>query len=152
MGSTDPAYDTYWKRKQLHLAEPRREFPVRRWWATDDLCDIERVYFDAVRDARSVLDVGAGDLRVMRKLQRAGFQGEYHTQDIGEEGTYTYRDLAEVKRSYGAILCLDVIEHLGLREGLTLLRDSIRLLEPGGTIVENTSGNTGLGRRTSANP
>jgi 2-polyprenyl-3-methyl-5-hydroxy-6-metoxy-1,4-benzoquinol methylase len=138
VGSTDPAYDTYWQRKQLHLADPRREFPIRRWWSTDGLCDIEQVYFDAVRGARSLLDVGAGDLRVMRKLQRAGFQGEYHTQDIGEEGTYTYRDLSEVKRPYGAILCLDVIEHLSLQDGLTLLRDSIRLLEPGGALVVQT--------------
>jgi hypothetical protein len=43
-----------------------------------------------------------------------------------------------VKRSYGAVLCLDVIEHLPLREGLTLLRDSIRVLEPGGVIVVQT--------------
>jgi len=135
---TDPAYDTYWKRKQLRLADPRREFPVRRWWSTDGLCDIEQIYFDAVRDARSLLDVGAGDLRVMRKLQSAGFRGEYHTLDVGTEGTYTYRDLSEVKRAYDAILCLDVIEHLPLREGLTLLRDSIRVLEPGGAIVVQT--------------
>ena len=138
MGSSDPAYDTYWKRKQLHLADPRREFPVRRWWSTDGLCDIEQIYFDAIRNASSLLDVGAGDFRVMHKLQKAGFRGEYHTQDIGEEGTYTYRDLGEVTRPYGAILCLDVIEHLPLREGLTLLRDAIRLLEPGGAIVVQT--------------
>jgi methyltransferase family protein len=138
LGATDPAYDTYWKRKQLRLADARREFPIRHWWSTDALCDIEQVYFDAIRDRRSLLDVGAGDLRIMRKLQNAGYRGEYHTQDIGGEGTYTYRDLSEVKRAYGAVLCLDVIEHLPLREGLTLLRDSIRVLEPGGVIVVQT--------------
>ncbi len=113
-------------------------FPVRRWWETEALCDIERVYFDAIRGAASLLDVGAGDLRIMRKFQRAGFPGEYHTQDVGVEGRYTYQDLGEVRRRYGAILCLDVIEHLPLREGLTLVRRMISLLEPGGALVLQT--------------
>jgi len=111
---------------------------VRRWWETDGLCDIERVYFDAVRGAPSILDVGAGDLRIMRKLQSAGYSGEYHTQDVGSEERYTYGDLSEVKRRYGAILCLDVIEHLTLLDGLGMLRAMIALLEPGGTLVIQT--------------
>ena len=102
------------------------------------MCEIERVYFDAVRDAPSLLDVGAGDLRVMRKFQAAGYRGEYHTQDVGSEGSYTYRDLSEVKRTYGAILCLDTIEHLPLREGLGMLRTMISLLNPGGALVIQT--------------
>ena len=109
-----------------------------QWWETEDLCDVERVYFDAVRGAGSLLDVGAGDLRIMRKFQRAGYRGEYHTQDVGAEGVYTYRDLGAITRRYGAILCLDVIEHLPLREGLTLVRKMISLLEPGGVLVIQT--------------
>ncbi len=111
---------------------------MRRWWETDGLCDIEQVYFDAVRTATSLLDVGAGDLRIMRKFQAAGFAGEYHTQDVGTEGRYTYRDVGEVKRKYGAILCLDMIEHLPLQEGLSMLRTVIALLEPDGVLVIQT--------------
>jgi 2-polyprenyl-3-methyl-5-hydroxy-6-metoxy-1,4-benzoquinol methylase len=111
---------------------------VRRWWDTEDLCEIERVYFDAVRGAERLLDVGAGDLRIMRKLQRAGFRGEYHTQDVGSEGAYTYRSLDEVRGQYGAIVCLDVIEHLELREGLTMLKTMISRLSPGGVLVVQT--------------
>ena len=111
---------------------------MRRWWETEELCEIERVYFDVVRGAERLLDVGAGDLRIMRKLQRAGFRGEYHTQDVGSEGAYTYRSLDEVRGQYGAILCLDVIEHLELREGLTMLKKMISLLSPGGVLVLQT--------------
>jgi 2-polyprenyl-3-methyl-5-hydroxy-6-metoxy-1,4-benzoquinol methylase len=113
-------------------------FPVRRWWETEELCEIERVYFDAVRGAERLLDVGAGDLRIMRKLQRAGFRGEYHTQDVGSEGAYTYRSLDEARGQYGAILCLDVIEHLSLRDGLAMLKKMISLLAPGGVLVLQT--------------
>jgi hypothetical protein len=112
---------------------------VRRWWDTDGLCDIEQAYFDAIRHASRLLDVGAGDLRVMHKLQRAGYAGEYHTQDIGGEGQYTFTDLSEVRNTYQAILCLDVIEHLPLREGLTMLQKLVGLLEAGGALVVQTA-------------
>ena len=112
---------------------------VRRWWETDALCDIERVYFEAIRGAASLLDVGAGDLRIMRKMQSAGFAGEYHTQDLGTEGTYTYTDLGAVTRRYEAILCLDVVEHLDLAAGLALVDRMVELLAPGGALVIQTT-------------
>ena len=132
-----PAYETYWKRKEL-LRRSFPSFPVRRWWETDGLCEIERVYFAAIREAPSLLDVGAGDLRVMRKLQTAGYRGEYHTQDIGDGGPWTYGDLAEVRRPYGAVLCLDVLEHLPLESGIVLLRRLVELLSAGGVLVVQT--------------
>jgi len=136
--SEHPAYRTFWQRKEM-LKRAWPVFPVRRWWESDGLCDIEQVYFDAVRNAPSLLDVGAGDLRIMRKIQSAGFKGEYHTQDIGTEGKYTYRDVGDVTRRYGAILCLDVLEHLSLVDGLTLLDKMTSLLEPGGALVLQTA-------------
>jgi hypothetical protein len=135
--SGHPAYETYWKRKAL-LKRGFPRFPVRRWWETDGLCDIERVYFEAIRDAPSLLDVGAGDLRVMRKLQAAGYGGEYHTQDIGDGGPWTYGELGEVRRTYGAILCLDVLEHLPLSDGIALLKRMLELLAPRGVLVLQT--------------
>lgn len=135
--SGHPAYATYWKRKAL-LRDSFPRFPVRRWWDTDGLCEIERVYFDAIRHAPSLLDVGAGDLRVMRKIQAAGYGGEYHTQDIGDGGPWTYSDLADVKRAYGAMLCLDVLEHLPLADGIALLQRMTSLLSPGGVLVIQT--------------
>ena len=136
--SEHPAYRTYWKRKEL-LRRGHPGFPVRRWWETEGLCEIERIYYEAVRGASSLLDVGAGDFRIMRKLRVAGYAGEYHTQDIGPEGAYTYRDLGEVTRRYGAVVCLDVLEHLDLVAGVTLLDRMVALLEPGGTLVLQTA-------------
>jgi len=133
----DPAYESYWARKEL-LIRSKPRFPVVRWWETERLCEIERIYFEAVRGASSLLDVGAGDLRIQRKLNAAGFAGEYHTQDIGLERSYTYSDLAAIRRSYGAILCLDVLEHLTLQDGMALLGRLASLLEPDGVLVLQT--------------
>jgi hypothetical protein len=130
-------YATYWQRKRLQ-AGPVPHFPVRRWWPTDGLCDIERVYFEALRGATRLLDVGAGDLRMMKKFQTAGFAGQYDTQDIGSEYTYTFTDISEASGPYDAILCLDVIEHLQLEAGLALIARLIDLLGPGGVLILQT--------------
>jgi hypothetical protein len=134
---TPPAYRDYWKRKQL-LAAGVPHAPVLRWWDSVSLCESEQAYFEALKDCRSVLDFGAGDLRVMHKLQKAGYRGEYHTLDIGGEYSYTYKDLDQVGRKYEAILCLDVIEHIPLNGGLELLNRLTELLEPGGVLVVQT--------------
>jgi hypothetical protein len=131
------AYETYWARKKLIIGS-LPEFPVRRWWSTEGLSEIERIYFDAISGARRLLDVGAGDLRVMRKFQAAGFGGEYLTQDVGGEGEYTYRSLDEIESRFDAILVLDVIEHLALQDGLKLIADAVDRLEVGGVLIVQT--------------
>lgn len=130
------AYLNYWKRKQLQASAPH--FPVRRWWKTDGLCDVERVYFDALRGAASVLDVGAGDLRIRDKFVAAGYRGTYHTQDVGTEFEYTYRSLDEVTTRYDAVVCFDVLEHLRLEDGLALFLRLVELLNPGGVLLLQT--------------
>jgi hypothetical protein len=133
----DIVYGSYWRRKHI-LSQPVPAFPVKRWWRTDGLSEIERIYFEAVKRSPSVLDVGAGDLSIKRKFECAGYSGEYHTLDPGEEYTHTYMELAEVHRTYCAVLCLDVIEHLPLQQGLRTLTRLTELLEPGGVMVVQT--------------
>src|SRR5579883_3457789 len=135
--STELLYRDYWRRKQL-LANSLPSFPLRSWWPTDGLCDVEQLYFEAVRGAGALLDVGAGDLRIQRKLVAAGFKGRYDTLDISEEYTYTFRERNEVHDFYDAILCLDVIEHLPLAEGLSLLEGMTKRLRAGGILIVQT--------------
>ena len=135
--SVSSAYRNYWRRKQL-LAGDVPRFPVVRWWPAPGLCQAEQIIFDNTKNSSSILDVGAGDLRIQFKLQNAGFQGEYHTQDVGDEFDYTHRDTAEIARTYGAILCLNVIEHLELQEGLSLTEHLVTLLDQGGVLVIQT--------------
>jgi hypothetical protein len=131
------AYQRYWERKRL-LSQTVPHFPVCRWRDSNELCEIERIYFKEVLGAQSLLDVGAGDLRVMRRLQNAGYQGEYHTQDISDEHPHTYRSLGEIKRTYGAILCLDILEHLALEEGLKLIDTLVGMLQENGVLILQT--------------
>jgi Methyltransferase domain len=133
----DLAYKHYWKRKQL-LAGELPDFPVRRWWREAGLSEIERIYFETISDAPSLLDVGAGSLKAMGKLRDAGYRGEYHTQDIGSEYSYDYESLDEIQRTYGAILCFDVLEHLPLHDGLAMIKRLVDLLDLGGVLIIQT--------------
>jgi hypothetical protein len=134
--SPDPVYFQYWQRKKLSATPPA--FPVVRWWPEAGLSEAERAWIPAILDRGSLLDIGAGDLSVRQKILAAGFRGRYDTLDIGDEHAYTYRDLSQVPGSYGAILCIDVLEHLELKTGLGLLHRIRSLLEPGGVLVIQT--------------
>jgi hypothetical protein len=130
------AYERYWCRKKLMKQIPA--FPRRHWWPTEGLSQGDQICFDAVRNAAHILDFGAGDLRIQRKFVAAGYAGEYHTLDIGNEFPYTFSDLDQVEHSYEAILCLDVIEHLALEAGLGLMERLAQLLSPGGVLIIQT--------------
>ncbi len=130
-------YLSFWRRKEILSGNVPR-FPTRRWWATEGLSEIENIYFDAIRKSESLLDFGAGNFRMFYKLKKAGYAGVYHTLDIGKEHEYDYTELSEVRRPYGAVLCLDVIEHLPLEEGLNLMTRLRDILLPGGILVIQT--------------
>jgi hypothetical protein len=129
-------YENYWQKKALRERAPA--FAVKRWWPSPGLSETEALYLDAVSGAKSLLDIGAGDLTLKKKLTAAGFKGEYRTQDVGHEAAYDYRDLGAIDRRFDAVLCLDVIEHLPLADGLALLDRAVALLEPGGVLVLQT--------------
>ncbi|MEA5575977.1 class I SAM-dependent methyltransferase [Anabaena sp. UHCC 0451] len=130
-------YLNYWQRKEL-LKSGNPKFPLLRWWISSELCEVEKKIFTQVKDQDTLLDVGAGDLKIMQKLQKAGYSGQYHTQDIGEEFEYHYANIEAINEQYSAILCLDVIEHLQLSEGLTLIHKLVNLLKPEGVIILQT--------------
>jgi hypothetical protein len=129
-------YGGYWQRKRMLEQRPR--FPVVRWWSDEKLCEIEEIYYNAVKQSRSILDIGAGNLCIRRKFLRAGYQGRYDTLDIGAEYSYTYDSLSAVKCTYEAIICLDVVEHMSLQDALTMIRQACELLAPGGVLVLQT--------------
>jgi len=134
---SDLVYLNYWRRKEL-LSSKLPIFPLLKWWVSDDLCQSEELIYSEIRSRDKVLDVGAGDLKIMQKFHQAGYSGVYHTQDIGSEFKYDYASLDEIKHDYSAILCLDVIEHLPLTEGLYLIHQLIDLLSPDGVLIIQT--------------
>jgi hypothetical protein len=137
MMQSDLVYLNYWQRKELlNTSIPR--FPTMRWWQSIELCESERKIFNQIKNRPTILDIGAGDLKLKHKFQQAGYTGTYHTQDIGTEFKYDYQNLDAIEQQYSAIICSDVIEHLTLTEGLALIHQLSTLLTPDGAIVIQT--------------
>jgi hypothetical protein len=131
-------YHRYWRRMELRAQAEGYRAPCLRWYHGEALNPAERVVFDRVRAAGRLLDFGAGDLRLKRKFLAAGFAGRYESLDVSEEFLHEYRDLAQVQGTFGAILCLEVIEHLPLTAFDAVVGRLCELLEPGGVLVLST--------------
>jgi len=131
-------YRHYWRRLELREQAQGYRAPCLRWYHAEGLNPTERVVFERVRAAGRLLDFGAGDLRLKRKFLAAGFAGRYETLDLSPEFAHEYADLAEVSGRFGAILCLEVLEHLPLAAFDPTVDRLVELLEPGGVLVVST--------------
>jgi SAM-dependent methyltransferase len=134
----DQHYRHYWRRMELRAQAERLRAPCLRWYHSEALNPTERLVFERVRGAGRLLDFGAGDLRLKRKFLTAGFAGRYETLDVSDEFPHEYSDLGQVRGVFGAILCLEVIEHLPLAAFETLLGGLVDRLEPGGVLIIST--------------
>ncbi len=131
-------YRHYWRRMELRGQAERYRAPCLHWYHSEALNPTERVVFDRVRAAGRLLDFGAGDLRVKRKFGAAGFAGRHETLDVSEEFPHDYADLGQVSGRFGAVLCLEVLEHLPLTAFDPVVGRLCELLEPGGVLVIST--------------
>jgi hypothetical protein len=133
----DPVYANYWQRKHL-LSEGCPKFPLIHSSGKGMDADVLRLVSAALREKKRVLDVGAGSLKVRDTLIADGLQARYETLDVGEEYDYTYRSLDQAEGTFDAILFLDVLEHLPLRDGLALLGRLALKIPAGGTLIVQT--------------
>lgn len=131
----DPVYARYWERKRLLSSCPH--FPVITCSGRFDGSVLQTVS-QAIRNAQSLLDIGAGNLAMRDALRRDGYRGDYATLDVGEEFQHDYASLDEVRSSFDAVLLMDVLEHVPLAIGLDMLERAARLLNPKGVLILQT--------------
>jgi hypothetical protein len=66
--------------------------------------------------------------------------------DIEREGGHDYYSLDGIEENFNVILVFEVIEHLGLEEGVEMLRRIYSLLEEGGYLILSTPNTFNPGR------
>lgn len=131
-------FNSYWRRRNMRSLAMQQPAPCITWTASDGLNEVERVIAGQLQGAERILDFGAGDQILKHKLLANGFGGVYETFDISPEFETTHKELATVSGPYDAILCLEVIEHMPLAEGLQLREYLDSLLGPGGRLIVST--------------
>jgi SAM-dependent methyltransferase len=91
-----------------------------------------------LRDGESVLDVGASDRGLEKRLKAVRPRMRYKSMDVDPSYTHDYASLEEIKETFDLILLFEVIEHVDLKTGGEMVKRFYRLLNPGGRVILST--------------
>lgn len=97
-----------------------------------------RVALAAVEDGWRVLEVGAADRRLARRLRTVHPGVTYESMDVDRSRPHDYYSMAEVAGPYDAAILFEVIEHLTVADGRDLLVSIREVLRPGGVVIVST--------------
>ena len=119
----------------------RRKAIQRRFGRIHRLPVIRRVHQRLLADLKSgdaVLDVGAGGRRLPETLKKHGLDVQYESLDPDANRAHDYATLEEVGKTYRAVTCFEVLEHVPMENIPALLLGMARVLEPGGRLFVST--------------
>jgi len=113
----------------------RRRYP--RVWSIP----LERRALDVVRlhvtEGQSCLDIG-GSARFWEGMEHRLPPLEAKTLNVDPSERCDYRSLDEVDELFDVVIMLEMIEHVPLHRGLTMLSQARERLKPGGKIIVTT--------------
>lgn len=141
-GSPLSITDRYWE-----VFDAKRQFPgARRIVTRADRNPDPIVPGDPVGElfrrelscAGSLLDVGAGNRRLLHCLRTLGLDCDYRSADVEKLHLHDFDDFLGVRERFDAILMLELIEHLPLEQGIAFLEHARRLLSDQGVLILST--------------
>ena len=91
-----------------------------------------------IQDGEKVLDIGASNRNLQERLQRHFPKLVYKSMDIDREQFHDFYSLEEVQEPFDVVFLFEVIEHLGLEEGVQLIKKIYDLLNQGGRLIMTT--------------
>ena len=97
-----------------------------------------RLLRETLLQAKSILDVGAGDRTYESVFRNLGLQATYRSADLDRKFHHEYRDFLSVLETFDAITMFELIEHLDFDTGMKFFEHAYELLDEGGTLVLST--------------
>jgi SAM-dependent methyltransferase len=91
-----------------------------------------------MKDSEKVLDIGASNRNLQERLKRHFPHLVYKSMDIDREQFHDFYSIEEIKESFDVVFLFEVIEHLGLEEGVRLLEKIYGLLNERGRLMMTT--------------
>lgn len=131
-------FENYWERIRLRERAMAIPAPCVTWRRMEVFNEAEQLIWERLRGVSSILDFGCGDQSLRKKFLAAGYVGRYETYDISREFPTTWDDPEQIEGPFGAVICLEVIEHMPLSEGLALRNRLLSWVGPGGWLVLST--------------
>ncbi len=125
-----------WSRLFEHRDKVHQRYP--EIWDLKILRKRFALILKILRDGEKVLDIGASDRSFKERIQDHYPNLIYKSMDIDREQFHDFYELEEIRESFDVVLLFEVIEHLGLEEGVQLLRKIYDLLNGGGRLILTT--------------
>ena len=91
-----------------------------------------------LKNGMSLLDAGGGLRGMKDEISRMGFDIIYKSMDVDRSNPHDYYDLNDIQETFDVVTLFEVIEHVGLEEGLKLLKRLAEITKPGGLVVVST--------------
>ena len=91
-----------------------------------------------IQEGEKILDIGASNRNLRERLRRHFPKLIYKSMDIDRGQFHDFYSLEEIQESFDVVFLFEVIEHLGLEEGIRLLKKSYDLLSEGGRLILTT--------------
>ena len=91
-----------------------------------------------IRDGEKILDIGASNRNLEGRLKRHYPNLIYKSMDVDREQSHDFYSLDEIQETFDVVFLFEVIEHLGLEEGVRLLGKIYGLLNEGGRLILTT--------------
>jgi 2-polyprenyl-3-methyl-5-hydroxy-6-metoxy-1,4-benzoquinol methylase len=125
-----------WSRLALFREKARKQY--RDVWGIPLVKRRWEVLKGVLREGMTVLDFGAGMQGAKEDIEKAGIAVTYRSMDIDRKNPHDYYSIDEIHERFDMVLFFEVIEHLSLEEGLTLLKRLAGLVKDGGSVVIST--------------
>src|SRR4030042_5485103 len=91
-----------------------------------------------IQEGEKILDIGASNRNLRERLRRHFPKLIYKSMDIDRGQFHDFYSLEEIQESFDVVFLFEVIEHLGLEEGIRLLKKSYDLISEGGRLILTT--------------
>jgi SAM-dependent methyltransferase len=91
-----------------------------------------------IRDGEKILDIGASNRNLEGRLKKHYPNLTYKSMDIDREQFHDFYSMEEIQESFDVVFLFEVIEHLGLDEGVQLLNRIYDFLKVGGRLILTT--------------
>jgi predicted SAM-dependent methyltransferase len=91
-----------------------------------------------IQDGEKVLDIGASNRNLQGRLNHHFPKLIYKSMDIDREQFHDFYSMEEIQEPFDVVFLFEVIEHLGLEEGVQLLKRVYHLFNEGGRLILTT--------------
>lgn len=123
---------------QLYQARREVQKRYKRIWDVPIAKRYNRVLFDYGQDGASVLEIGAGDRGLGKRISETWPNATYKSLDIDRSHQHDFYSVEDITGEYDIICMFEVIEHVRPEQAWKILCKCKEILRPGGQLFATT--------------